>query len=108
MDPKGKLVAAHTHYSGSYIPAPCEPGVFTSLNGRPIWWRDTTGRLHACEGAEFDPGVPVYWTLCERDVPSPAVFHPASDEYLTCPGCVTAINARAAAENGPQGRHQLS
>jgi hypothetical protein len=83
--------------SARYIAPPSEgPGVFTAHGGRPIWWRDEQDKLHACEGAQFHPGVLSYWTLCQIDVPAGEVFQPGSKEELTCAGCIAVIRARNA------------
>jgi hypothetical protein len=43
--------------------------VFRKIEGRPIVWQDSSGTVHACEGTETHPGIFLYWTLCEIDVP---------------------------------------
>ncbi|MHB1204191.1 MAG: hypothetical protein ACYCZX_01380 [Rhodospirillaceae bacterium] len=83
--------------SSRCIAPPAEgPGIFTAHSGRPIWWRDAQGVLHACEGAEFRPGVIVYWTLCQRDIACDNVFHPRPQQRLTCDGCRAVIRERSA------------
>lgn len=83
--------------SSRYIAVPSDgPGIFTSHGGRPIWWRDEVGKMHACEGAEFQPGVLTYWTLCQIDVAVHEPFHPGPKDRLTCDGCLAVIRERKA------------
>lgn len=67
---------------------------FRTVDGRPIFWRDKQGTVHACEGADVHPGIRLIWTLCQRDVPANAAYvcvntdklAPRSDE-VTCAAC---------------------
>lgn len=65
------------------------PGIFTTINGRSVVWRDGDGVLHNCEGADVHQGVRLIWTRCgKRDVPADVAFHPEVDDCVTCPDCL--------------------
>ena len=65
------------------------------INDRPIWWKDAQGFVHACEGADVHPGVRLFWTLCQRDVPANAAHHPNVGDKITCATCAHAETQRA-------------
>ena len=60
--------------------------VFREVEGQPIVWRDSHGTVHACEGTELHPGIFVYWTLCEIDVPA-GMVEPGEREGIICAIC---------------------
>lgn len=62
---------------------------FREINSRPILWRNGK-HMHICEGVDLHPGVRLLWTLCKRDVPANAAFHPAPGDRATCPVCIAA------------------
>jgi hypothetical protein len=60
--------------------------VFREIEGRPVVWRDRSGRVHACEGTQLQERVARFWTLCEIDVVggvATALVNPA----ISCPIC---------------------
>ncbi len=78
---------------GEEIDSSIEPGEwsepepatsFRTIDGKPIYWRDGRGVVHACEGADIHPGVRVLWTLCGKDVPADTAYQ-AEGEVITCP-----------------------
>lgn len=78
--------------SGLFISPPGpEPDLFTEVGGRPLWWRDDTGRKHACEGVEVYPDGIAMWTLCRRDIAPSEVFHPEARDKLTCESCIAVV-----------------
>ena len=75
-----------------------DPGVFTTVEGNPIWWEESPGLTHVCEGAEIMSGYRLVWTLCGQDVPPDATIHPPEGAVFTCPKCRTfaaAFDARS-------------
>ena len=60
---------------------------FNTINDRPIFWTDSDGDTHRCEGAEIHPGVRLLWTRCEHDVPANSAFLPGDGDAVTCPRC---------------------
>jgi hypothetical protein len=79
---------------------------FDSIEGRPIFWTSKDGIVHSCEGAEVHSGVRLLWTLCERDVPGGAAFHPGDHDRVTCEKCLSVVNIRE--EEAAQRRHDNS
>lgn len=67
---------------------------FRAINDRPIFWRDSKDRVHACEGSDVHPGVRLIWTLCQRDVPANTGYL-CDGEQVTCDVCL-AQNKNAA------------
>lgn len=66
--------------------------VFTTVNDKPVVWRDQDGVMHACEGAWLHRGIRLMWTRCgKRDVPAMAAWHPQAGDEVTCPECRAAI-----------------
>lgn len=61
---------------------------FSTINGKSIFWKDKQGFVHNCEGADVHAGIRLLWTLCGRDVPANAAFHPKTDDIVTCATCV--------------------
>ena len=61
--------------------------VFRHIDDLPIAWRDSHGDIHACEGTELHPGLTLYWTLCEIDVPKGAAELIESADGITCSIC---------------------
>ena len=60
--------------------------VFREIEGRPLVWRERSGRVHACEGTQLHEGITIFWTLCEVDVDggaATAIVEPA----ISCPIC---------------------
>jgi hypothetical protein len=66
--------------------AECKVRRLKGIDGKPIYWRDGRGVVHACEGADIHPGVRVLWTLCGKDVPADTAYQ-AEGEVITCPIC---------------------
>lgn len=68
---------------------------FDDIKGRQILWEDKQGFVHACEGADVHRNVRLLWTLCERDVPANAAFHPADEDKVTCMACIVRVTPNA-------------
>jgi hypothetical protein len=79
---------------------------FTHIEGRPIWWAGSDGKVHVCEGSDIHRGVRIFWTMCERDVPANTAFLPASDDRVTCEKCLQVIRIKE--EEEAQERHDNS
>ncbi len=82
-------------------------GVFRTIDGQPIMWRDIAGTVHRCEGANVHPGIRLLWTDCERDVPANAAFLADGNDRVTCPKCLAATASTPMAEAPPANRHPL-
>jgi hypothetical protein len=82
-------------------------GVFHTIDGQPIVWRDIAGTVHRCEGANVHPGIRLLWTDCERDVPANAAFLADGNDRVTCPKCLAATASTPVAEAPPANRHPL-
>lgn len=71
---------------------------FRTISDRPIYWTDSKGLTHLCEGADIHRSVRILWTLCERDVPANAGFLPGDDDRVRCPKCLARETSRFRAE----------
>ena len=82
-------------------------GTFTTDQGHPIVWRDRSGVLHACEGAEVHPGVRLLWTRCATgqphatpgslDVPADGAWRQRAADAIDCARCRAIIYPKAVA-----------
>ncbi len=72
---------------------------FTTEDGQRIVWRDSSGTLHACEGAYVHPGVRLLWARCATgkssgrpgslDVPANMAWKQRPEDVIDCPRCLT-------------------
>jgi hypothetical protein len=58
-------------------------------DGRPMFYQDAAGLIHACDSAMATSGKPIAWTLCNRDVPANGAFTADKDisVAVTCEKC---------------------
>lgn len=56
--------------------------------GLHVLWTDPRGVTHECSGNMVHPGIVLFWTLCERDVPADASH--VAREGGDCPACIEA------------------
>lgn len=64
----------------------------------PIVWRDRSGILHACDGAEIHPGIRLLWTACATakavgepgslDVPADTAWKQRPQDKINCVNCL--------------------
>ena len=62
--------------------------IISHIDNRPIFWTDSAGVTHRCEGAEVHRGIRLLWTKCERDVPANTAFLPGDNDAVTCERCL--------------------
>lgn len=62
---------------------------FSTINDKPIRWKDKQDFVHVVAGSDVHPGVRLLWTLCERDVPANAAH--TGHDAITCATCRTRI-----------------
>lgn len=75
---------------------------FMTINNRSIFWTDKQGFTHICEGDDVHRNVRLLWTLCERDVPANAAFHPGSNDRATCATCIARRKPTTPASQGEE------